>query len=386
MKIAVLGFVVAASITAGCGSSTTPDAATESAPVTVSVARAAVTDFASQFEAGGVVRARATALMASRMMAPIAQVHVRAGDRVRRGTTLVTLDARDIQADKGRAEATSLSAAEAARAADGDVRAAEAGLVLARATHERIAGLHAKRSATAQELDQAIAALAAAEAQRTSAHARLAAAHAARDAAAAAAESASIGATYAVLSAPFDGVVTERQADPGTMAIPGTPLLTLEDPSSYRLEVQLDEARTALVEIGQSVPVRLDHAPAGGDGRVDGRVAEMARIDAASHSFLVKIDLPPGAAPRSGLFGRAQFAGPTRRALSAPTAALINRGQLTFVYLVDAEGRARLRPLSIGASDRDRTEVLAGLQAGDAVVTNPPASLTDGARVAGGRP
>ena len=385
MKIAVIGFVVAASVSAGCAS-TTPEATNESASVTVSVTRASVTDLASSFEAGGVVRARATALIASRVMAPISQAHVRPGDRVRRGTTLVTLDARDIRANEGRAKATALSAAEAARAAEADVRAAESGLVLARATHERMAGLHAKRSATAQELDQAIAALTAAEAQRTSAQARLAAANAAGDAARASADSASISATYAVLVAPFDGVVTERHADAGTMAIPGTPLLTLEDPSTYRLEVQLDEARTALVEVGRTVSVRLDNAPSGADAWVDGRIAEIARVDPASHSFLVKVDLPSVPALRSGLFGRARFAGPTRWALAAPTAALITRGQLTFVYLVDAAGRARLRPISVGASNRDRAEVLSGLREGDAIVVNPPASLTDGARVSETKP
>lgn len=69
-----------------------------------------------------------------------------------------------------------------------------------------------------------------------------------------------------------------------------------------------------------------------------------------------------------------------------PTAALITRGQLTFVYLVDTEGRARLRPISVGASDRDRAEVLADLREGDVIVMSAPASLTDGARVAGGQP
>ena len=75
--------------------------------------------------------------------------------------------------------------------------------------------------------------------------------------------------------------------------------------------------------------------------------------------------------------------GRPRRALTVPTSALINRGQLTFVYLVDARGRARLRPISAGGVDADRSEVLAGLRDGDAIVTNPPPSLTDGARVAG---
>jgi hypothetical protein len=97
----------------------------------------------------------------------------------------------------------------------------------------------------------------------------------------------------------------------------------------------------------------------------------------------VKIDLPAAADIRSGLFGRARFPGPTRRALTVPSSALIKRGQLTFVYVVDAEQRARLRPISVGTSTGGRTEVFAGLGDGDAIVTDSPASLTDGARVTG---
>jgi RND family efflux transporter MFP subunit len=305
------------------------------------------------------------------------------GDRVRRGAVLVTLDGREIQADKGRAEAASLSAVEAARAAEADVRGAEAALVLARATHDRMAGLHNKRSATAQELDQAVAALAAAEAQRASAQARLAAANAAHDAAQASTEAATVTATYTVLTAPFDGIVTERRADPGSMATPGAPLLVVEDPGTYRLEVQLDEARAELVHLGMIVSVRLDNAQGGGDKWTSGRVAEIAHIDPASHAFLVKIELPASGSLRSGLFGRARFSEPPRRALTVPASALINRGQLTFVYIVDAEGRARLRPISVGSPDRDHVEVLAGLREGEAIVTSPSPSLADGTRVTG---
>jgi hypothetical protein len=65
------------------------------------------------------------------------------------------------------------------------------------------------------------------------------------------------------------------------------------------------------------------------------------------------------------------------------TSALINRGQLTFIYTVDAEGRARLRPISIGSAAHDRTEVLAGIREGDAIVTSPSPLLADGGRVTG---
>jgi RND family efflux transporter MFP subunit len=369
------------SIAAACTS--TPRAASlpERAPVQVSTARAAITDVATRFDAGGIIRARATTPIASRVMAPIVEIPVRPGDRVRRGQPLVTLDAREIVASQTQAGAAALAAEESARAAESDLRAADAAVLLARATHDRIRTLHAKRSATEQELDQAIAALAGADAQRAGAQARLAAATAAHDAAAASARAAAITVTYAELRAPFDGVITERHADPGAMATPGVPLLTVEDPSTYQLETPIDEARAALVAIGQSVDVRIDSTQA--DDAMRGRVVEIARVDPASHAFLVKIELPPAARLRSGLFGRATFAAAARRALTVPAAAIVTRGQLTFVYLLDADQCVRLRPISIGAADRERVEVLAGLRDGDAIVVHPPVSLADGAQVSG---
>lgn len=386
MKTAILGLVLA---TAAAGCAATPQKTDVDEPaISVTVGRVAEGDLIRTFEAGGVVRARSTALIASRVMAPIVQVHVRPGDTVRRGATLVTLDAREIQANASRADAASRSAAESARAAAADVTAAQSAVVLARATHDRMAGLYARRSATAQELDQAVAALAAAEAQQTSAQARLGSADAASEATKAAAKAAAVNATYEVLSSPFDGVVTQRRVDPGSMAVPGVPLLTIEDPATCRLEVQLDESRAGGVSIGRPVSVRFDSASDSGassaDRWIDGRVAEIERVDPSSHAFLIKIDVPSSTSLRSGVFGRARIGGPTERALVAPTSALLKRGQLTFAYVVE-DGRARLRPVSPGASDGDRTEVLAGLRADDQVVTNPPQSLRDGGRISGVR-
>jgi multidrug efflux pump subunit AcrA (membrane-fusion protein) len=383
VKTVVAGIVVVtASIAAAC--SERPRAAEpERAPAKVSIGQVAMADVATRFETGGIVRASGTALIASRIAAPIAHVHVRAGDQVRHGAVLMTLDAREVRANRTRATAASVSAAEATRAAEADVRAADSTLVLARATHDRISGLHAKRSATAQELDQAVAAFAAADAQATGARARLAAANASREAAEAAADSAEIGTTYAVLRAPFDGIVTERLADAGSTALPGATLLVLEDPSAFRLETQIDEARAALIAAGQTVEVRLNTDP---DAWIRGRVVEVARVDPASHSFLVKVELPLAAGMRSGLFGRARFAGATRRTLTVPQSALVRRGQLTFVFVVDGDRRARLRPVSVAAVGGDRVEALAGLHERDAIVLTPPASLTDGTRVEEGRP
>lgn len=374
-------WIGAAALSTACAPSTAQKPE-ERTPSSVATAAADVTELASSVEAGGIVRARVTALIASRLLAPIVDVRVRAGDRVRRGDVLVMLDARDLRANDARAQAAVLAAAESVRAAEADVRATESAAQLARVTHDRLATLQAKRSATVEELDQAVAALSGAEAQHAAAQARLAAATASRDAAKAAADAAVVTSTYATLTAPFDGIITERTAEPGSMAAPGTPLLTLEDPSAYRLEVRLDETRGALVAPGTEAAIQIDNR----DRPITGRVVEIARVDPASHSFLVKLDLPPEVTVRSGQFGRATFLGPLRHTLTIPATAVVHRGQLTFVFVVEADQRTHLRPVSLGTVNGDRVEVLAGLRQRERVVTSPEPSLADGTAVTGARP
>jgi RND family efflux transporter MFP subunit len=379
---ALVTSVVAALFAAGCATAPPPSKA-EAPPVPVTIGRAQTADLPSVVEAGGVVRARSSAVIASRVMAPIVDVLVRPGDRVRLGAPLVRLDAREINAAGVRASAALDAARRSAEAAASDTRAAEAALHMARLTHDRITALNAKRSATLQELDQATASLSAADAQLAGAVARSAAATAARDEAEAALQGAQIARSYSELNAPFDARVAERHVDPGTMATPGLPLLTLEDSGAFRLEVRLDEARAGQIAVGQTAEVSVGEATARPDAWSPGRIVEIARLDAASHGFVVKIELPDAARVRSGQFGRARFSGPARRTLMVPSAALRRRGQLTFVFAVDADGVARLRPISTGTAAADRVEALAGVQDGDRVVIDPPVSLAEGARVAG---
>ena len=380
--ILVIVLAATATLTGACRESSAPQEAAV-APIDVSTTPVTSTALASSLEAGGVVTSRTTAVIASRIMAPVAAVHVRAGDRVRRGAPLVTLDGRELDANRARAIATLASVAESQLAAESELRSAQAALTLARATHDRIRTLHAQRSATPQELDQAVSALDVADAQFKQAQAHRSAANAAHDAARAASDAAGIASSYATLSAPFDGVVTERAVDPGSMANPGTPLVTLEEGAAFRVEVSLDESRAAAVKVGDTVTVRLDQESF--PDPISGRVSEIARVDPAAHSFIVKIDLPAVNGLRSGLFARARFTGSPRTALTVPASAAIRRGQLTFVFAVDSENRARLRAVSPGITDGDRLEILAGLRANDIVITTPPPSLTDGAAITGSR-
>ena len=135
-------------LTACSGAKTTP--AREAAPVPVTVATLAMSDIADTFEAGGVVQARTTATIMSRILAPVREIRAVPGDRVRAGQVLIVLDGRDLAAHARSARAAAMSADQNVAAAAAEQQAADAALALARATHDRIAGLNAKRSATTQ--------------------------------------------------------------------------------------------------------------------------------------------------------------------------------------------------------------------------------------------
>jgi multidrug resistance efflux pump len=336
-----------------------------------------MTDVGSATDSGGVVQARTTATIAARILAPVREVRVSPGDQVRRGQTLIVLASDDLAAGARAARSATLAAEQGAMAAAAELQAAEAGLTLARASHDRIAGLQARRSATAQELDDATATLRSAEARVAGASARVLQAGSAAEGARAASDQASVTASFTTIAAPFDGLVTEKMVEPGNMASPGLPLLRLEDTRGFRLEVRVDESRIGRILNGDRVPVFLGTATVS----IQGTVVEVSRaVDADARAFLVKIALPDAPGLRSGEFGKARFGGTPRRALTIPPSAVVRRGQLTSVFVVD-QGVARVRLVNLHES-----EVLAGLTDSELVILSPPAGLTDGRRVsAGGR-
>jgi multidrug resistance efflux pump len=349
----------------------------EADPIAVTAAPAAMADVAETIDAGGVVQALTTAAISARLLAPVREVRVVPGDQVRKGQTLIVLDGDDLSAAAGAARSAVTAAEQGAKAAAAELQAAEAALSLARASHDRIASLHTKRSATEQELDDAIAALRSAEARAAGASARILQATSAIDSARAASDQAKTSASFATIAAPFDGLVTEKMVEPGNMASPGTPLLRLEDTRRFHLEVRVDEAHVPRIRNGDRVPVLIGV----GSLPVEGIVVEVGRaVDADARAFLVKIALPDITGLRSGEFGRARFPSMPRRALTVPPSAVVRRGQLTTVFVID-EGRARVRLINVRES-----EVVAGLTAAELIVVAPPAGLTDGRRVSvGGR-
>ena len=359
-----------------CSRGTTAVPAEAADAITVTVATVGIADVSDTFEAGGVVEAQTTATLTARLLAPVREVLASPGDRVQSGQVLIVLDGRDLAAQVRRARAAGIAADQDVIAAESERQAADDALLLARATHARIAGLHAKRSATEQELDDVTGALRAAEARAAGAVARARSAAADAEGAKAASDAAETTETFSRIAAPFDGVVTEKMVEPGNMAAPGTPLMRVEDARAFRLDVRVDESRVGQIAPGVTVPVALDAGADGAPRMVSGTVTEIGRaVDADTRAFLVKIALPAAAGLRSGMFGRAHFSGRPRRALTVPAAALIHRGQITSVLVVENDV-ARVRLVDVSG-----TEVLAGVSDGEVVIVGAPPTVSDGTRV-----
>jgi membrane fusion protein, multidrug efflux system len=363
---------------AGCGGAPREkSSAASSAVIAVSTVTAANETWPSIYEATGTVRARTSVVISAKLMGYVREVKVQAGDHVHEGQALVTLDTRDLDVSSRRAEAAREEVRSGVPEADSAVAAAKANLDLAQVTFGRMQDLFQKKSISNQEFDEASAKLKAAQAAYEMARARRLQLNSKLAQVDQEVRSTEVTRSYADVRAPFAGVVIAKSVEPGSLALPGAPLFTIEREGAYRLEASVEESRLAAIRVGQAVSVTLDSV----DRTLDARVSEIVpAVDATSRAYTVKIDLPGLPALRSGVFGRAAFQLGGRSLLAIPAGAVTERGQLQSV-LVAENGVARTRLITAGQKVKDTVEVLSGLSAGEKVIFPVPQGLSDGARV-----
>jgi RND family efflux transporter MFP subunit len=356
MKVLISVCMLAASsaLLAGCHS-------TESnSPAAVQTASARVVESRQEetpmmVRATGTLHARESATISAQVVGRIEQVLVHEGDSVKAGQTLVVLDDATLRAAADQAQA-------AVKAAESQQTAAQTNAALATSTLNRYKQLQAEKSVSPQEMDEV--------AQRAeAAAAEVSALRAQGDAVKAQESGARSMLGYTRLLAPFAGVVTARMADPGTMAAPGVPLLQVESAGPLQLQAAVDESAIANVRKGMKVPVAIDGVH---DGEIGGTVAEIVpAADPASHSFMVKIDLPASSRYHAGMYGNAEFATGKHQAIIVPRSAVVVRGSLACVYVLDSNGMAQLRSITLGTAHGDFVEVLSGLSFGEKLVDLP---------------
>ncbi len=300
----------------------------------------------------GIVEAEKTAAVSSRVMATVLSVHVKPGDRVRKGQVLVDIDPETAKGQEAQAR--------------GALAQARASLALAQRNFQRFQALYEAKAASELELDMARMQYEQAKGAVEQAEGAVAAA--------------SSVAKESRVVAPFDGYVTAKLVEVGDLAAPGRPLIMLASATGRRLAIAVPEGTWSQValSLGQEVPVTLDAQPG---KTLTGKVEEITpSVDPATHSFTVKLALNQEGIP-AGAAGRAFLPRAERQAFLLPKEAVLNVGGLTMVVVVDAENRARSRVVTVGQEENGEVEILSGLSGQERVLVGLPQPPADGARV-----
>ena len=396
----VISMIVLASTTISCGKK--EEAVIEKTTVIqgVKIETITLSPVEEEYEAVGTVRSKTTSVLSSKTVGNILAVLVGEGDRVRTGQLLIEIDDRDTRAQLQKAQSGLREVQDVQeeidqniRAAESTKEAAEAGRSLALATFNRYKALLEQKSVSPQEFDEVQAKLKVAEAEVDRAGRMLQALKAKKNQVLAKTEQAKADITstqvyvgYSRILSPMNGIVISKQAEIGLLAAPGVPLLTLEDSLRYRLEVSVEDSMLRRVRVGMPVRVVID---ALGPQELSSKVAEIVPAsDPGSRSSTVKIDLwgekeksvgPPDL--RSGLYGRARFSVGQRQAIQVPQKAVLQKGQLVGVLIVDPSNTVQMRLIKTGKPYGDRVEVLAGIKDGDRIIAEGLEKVKEGDRV-----
>lgn len=311
---------------------------------------------ASGYVLDGVVQAVKQSTIAAQTTGRIATFTVKAGDRVRAGQVLATIDDREAQVGSQRAQA--------------QVNQADAELRNAQAQMERTRNLQAQGFVSKAALDTADAQYQSAKAQREQATAST--------------RQSALAQGYTRVTAPLDGWVLQTFAQAGDLAVPGSPLLVVYAPQPLRAVVQVPASRSLGVRQAKQTAVLIDNGHGGVQSITPLNRLEVPASDPVSQTTEWRMDLPAKEAADllPGQQVRVHFAGADLASGSAglivPGTAIVRRGELSAVYVASGKGFA-LRAVRLGRTSADGVEVLAGLHAGDVVATDPVRATQSGA-------
>jgi RND family efflux transporter MFP subunit len=192
---------------------------------------------------------------------------------------------------------------------------------------------------------------------------------------------------YVTIIAPFEGTVTRRYANVGSMIQAGTasqsqamPLVRLSQISTLRLSLPVPESLVPTIRVGQPVDVRVKSL----NRSFEGRVARFAsRLDTATRTMVTEVDVSnPSGVLMPGMYAEVSLeSNQYNDVLAAPIEAIERSGTAARVYAVDQSGAVRIVPVQLGVEDAHRAQILSGLAQGDLVITGARAGLSAGDKV-----
>ena len=291
----------------------------------------------SVITAAGALSSKNSSVLSSKVMGRVVRLSVQEGDQVAAGKLLMKIDSGEITAQAIQAQAAYNNA---------------------RLQYDRIKKLYDAQASTQMEMDQANLGLETAQAGLTAAKAME---------------------SYTIITAPISGQIVEKRINLGEMALPGQPLIRIEDNRNLRLDVTVAEQDILSIQTGNPVTVRIDAMPG---AEISGRVSQVVQAsDVRTHSFIVKIDIPARKGLVTGMYGKAFFTIGGHEAILIPKSAVVDTSGISGVYIVSARGSAVFQMVQLGETHGDQIEVTTGLKPGDTVVTDNKLGRIEGKKI-----
>tara|TARA_R110002073_G_C9491077_1_gene580827 strand:+ start:1520 stop:2596 length:1077 start_codon:yes stop_codon:yes gene_type:complete len=302
----------------------------------------------------GKIQAANSADVSTRIMGYVDNVHVNVGDKVKKGQLLVSINNTDLQAKKAQVNAS--------------ITQAKVAFNNAEKNYNRFKSLYKSSSITQKEMDDmtanyqiAKAGLEAANQMKNEIDAQF---------------------TYSNITAPFSGVITRKNIEPGDLANPGMSLISLENPRDFEVISMVPETEISEIKKGTKVAVLIKSI----DKKMIGKVGEISTsAKNTGGQYLVKINLEKtNTAILSGMFAAVQF--PIKRKVKSeivliPKEAIITNGQLSGVYTLSESNTALLRWLRLGKTYGNKVEVLSGLNSGESYIISSEGKLYNGVKI-----
>jgi len=348
---AAIGLLALVLVLAGCGQKA-GDTATEEQAVPVAVAEVVK----GRLDRGDILTGKVAAAQEVNLVPKVAgqvgSVTVDVGDRVRAGQVVLRLEAPEI--------AAAVTLAESA------LKTAEINFKAAEKNYERGKLLLEQQAISPAEFENTYEKpyeLAKENFERT-APAQLAQARANYE--------------NTILTSPVTGVVTARNVDPGELASPSLPVLTIVNIDTVLVETTASEGQINRLKPGQEVEVRIDAA---GDKTFKGVIATVspaANPQSKAYPVKIRIDNPDGLL-KPGMFATVDLGG-GGETLMVPRDAVVFRDTQRIVFVVEGD-RVRVREVAVGESDGKNIAITSGLNEGETVVVSGQSVLSDGAKV-----
>lgn len=350
-KNILMGLMIALIALVSC-SKKEKETSAEGKSIDVKVQKIVATKIPMVYSFTGKVAAREQATLSTRIMGQVTDVLVEEGDVVKKGDLLLQIRSNDIIAKKQQVEASIAEATAAYTVAEKD--------------YNRVTVLFGKGSATQKELDDITA-------YKAMSEARLSAAQKMKT-------EVNEMLQYANIKAPFDGVITDKFIYSGDMANPGMPLLALESHVNFEVVTQIPESELLLCEPGDAVSVVIKSIGL----TVHGEIAKVSPSNKnKGPQYEAVIYLHPSADDlkliRSGMYAKVELNKGEESTLMINKNLLVEKGQLTGIWVVTESNQALLRWVRLGRSVGINVEVLSGLADGETIISSYVGRITDGA-------